>query len=71
MKCMNIDCGLQSNAVERAGPKVVFVNYDKYIGSFGGRFCEAGVDESTVESTTRWARPSIHFEAHTDLILSL
>ncbi|KAI2733367.1 CAZyme family GH135 [Penicillium roqueforti] len=40
-------------AVERAGSQVKFVNYDSYVGHFNGRFCEDGVDESTVESTTR------------------
>ncbi|KAK2811108.1 hypothetical protein FQN50_002444 [Emmonsiellopsis sp. PD_5] len=40
-------------AVERAGPSVKFVNYDKYIGQLGGRYCEPGVDESTSESNTR------------------
>ena len=27
--------------------------YDSYVGEFGGRFCEAGVDESNAESNTR------------------
>ncbi|KAJ3467994.1 hypothetical protein MRS44_005558 [Fusarium solani] len=40
-------------AVERAGPKVKFVEYDDIVGSFGGRYCEPGVDESSVESNTR------------------
>ncbi|KAJ0413256.1 fibronectin type III domain protein [Aspergillus carlsbadensis] len=40
-------------AVERAGSQVKFVDYDPYVGYFGGRFCEAGVDESTSESNTR------------------
>ncbi|KAL4983900.1 fibronectin type III domain protein [Aspergillus falconensis] len=42
-----------SAAVKRAGNKVKFVDYDSYIGLFGSRFCEAGVDESTSESSTR------------------
>ncbi|KAJ5475502.1 hypothetical protein N7539_007789 [Penicillium diatomitis] len=42
-----------SGAVERAGNQVQFVNYDSYVGRFNGRFCEAGVDESTKESNTR------------------
>ncbi|RYP70471.1 hypothetical protein DL769_004960 [Monosporascus sp. CRB-8-3] len=40
-------------AAERAGDKVKFVDYDSYIGKFGGRYCEPGVDESTTESNTR------------------
>jgi hypothetical protein len=44
---------LQSAAVERAGNQVKFVDYDFYVGRFNGRFCEAGVDESTTESNTR------------------
>ncbi|PNP41723.1 hypothetical protein TGAMA5MH_06316 [Trichoderma gamsii] len=40
-------------AVQRAGPMVSFVNYDQYVGTWGGRFCEDGVDESTSESNTR------------------
>ncbi|RYP12542.1 hypothetical protein DL765_007244 [Monosporascus sp. GIB2] len=40
-------------AAERAGDKVKFVDYDTYIGKFGGRYCEPGVDESTTESSTR------------------
>ena len=31
-----------------------FVDYDSYVGYFNGRFCEAGVDESTKESNTRY-----------------
>ncbi|KAL5610312.1 hypothetical protein FOVSG1_004993 [Fusarium oxysporum f. sp. vasinfectum] len=40
-------------AVDRAGDSVKFINYDQYVGKYGGRFCEAGVDESTSESNTR------------------
>ncbi|KAL5359299.1 Spherulation-specific family 4-domain-containing protein [Aspergillus floccosus] len=40
-------------AVNRAGSQVKFINYDSYVGYFGGRFCETGVDESTSESNTR------------------
>ncbi|KAF6833212.1 hypothetical protein CPLU01_05731 [Colletotrichum plurivorum] len=40
-------------AVKRAGNKVKFVDYDKYVGYHGGRYCEDGVDESTNESNTR------------------
>ncbi|KAL9572343.1 hypothetical protein ACKAV7_003544 [Fusarium commune] len=40
-------------AVDRAGDSVRFVNYDQYVGKYGGRYCEAGVDESTSESNTR------------------
>ncbi|KAI9372873.1 fibronectin type III domain protein [Aspergillus egyptiacus] len=40
-------------AVERAGDKVTFVDYDSYVGYFGGRFCETGVDESSSASNTR------------------
>ncbi|PYH81051.1 fibronectin type III domain protein [Aspergillus uvarum CBS 121591] len=42
-----------SAAVDRAGSQVKFVNYDSYVGYFNGRFCEAGVDESPSDSTTR------------------
>ncbi|EPS26948.1 hypothetical protein PDE_01888 [Penicillium oxalicum 114-2] len=42
-----------SDAVKRAGNQVQFVDYDSYVGYFNGRFCEAGVDESTKESNTR------------------
>lgn len=44
---------LQSAAVERAGPSVMFVNYDSYVGLFGGRYCNAGVNEAIVDSNTR------------------
>ncbi|RSL78301.1 hypothetical protein CEP51_008323 [Fusarium floridanum] len=40
-------------AIERAGPKVTFVDYDDIVGTFGGRYCEPGVDESSVDSNTR------------------
>ncbi|OQD78925.1 hypothetical protein PENANT_c071G04858 [Penicillium antarcticum] len=40
-------------AVERAGDQVKFVDYDWYVGHFNGRYCEAGVDESTTESNGR------------------
>ncbi|XMA20860.1 hypothetical protein WAI453_013651 [Rhynchosporium graminicola] len=40
-------------AVEKAGNRVKFVDYDQYVGYFNGRFCEAGVDEATKESETR------------------
>ncbi|KND93383.1 Lipase 1 [Tolypocladium ophioglossoides CBS 100239] len=40
-------------AVERAGPQVEFVNYDPYVGRYHGRYCEAGVSESSGESNTR------------------
>ncbi|KAL6864240.1 SGNH hydrolase-type esterase domain-containing protein [Trichoderma novae-zelandiae] len=42
-----------ADAVKRAGPQVTFVNYDQYVGKWGGRYCEAGVNESTSESNTR------------------
>ncbi|KAH7114166.1 SGNH hydrolase-type esterase domain-containing protein [Dactylonectria estremocensis] len=40
-------------AVKRAGSSVKFINYDNMVGKFGGRYCESGVDESTVESNQR------------------
>ncbi|KAG5808825.1 hypothetical protein H9Q71_006708 [Fusarium xylarioides] len=40
-------------AVKRAGDKVIFINYDEYVGHFKGRYCEDGVDESVVDSNTR------------------
>ncbi|KAF5019289.1 hypothetical protein F66182_8707 [Fusarium sp. NRRL 66182] len=45
--------GKIERAVERAGPQVKFINYDTYVEKFHGRFCEAGVDESSSESNTR------------------
>ncbi|KAL4891313.1 fibronectin type III domain protein [Aspergillus ambiguus] len=42
-----------SAAVERSGDNVKFVDYDSYVGHFGGRFCETGIDESPSESNTR------------------
>ncbi|KAL6885245.1 carbohydrate esterase family 3 protein [Trichoderma longibrachiatum] len=42
-----------AEAVKRAGPQVMFVDYDQYVGRWGGRYCEAGVDESTSQSNTR------------------
>lgn len=35
-----------SLAVNRAGPRVHFVDYDKYVDITNGRFCAPGVDES-------------------------
>ncbi len=32
---------------------MIFIDYDKYVGDFQGRYCEPGVDESTSESNTR------------------
>lgn len=43
----------QEAAIARAGDKVKFVDYDDLVGTFNGRFCEPGVDESTVDSNTR------------------
>nr|UMZ45336.1 hypothetical protein [Paramyrothecium sp.] len=40
-------------AVERAGDKVKFIDYDSLVGEFGGRYCEPGVDEATSESNSR------------------
>lgn len=40
-----------SEAVERAGPQVVFVDYDWYIRSSGGQFCKKGVKEP---NPSRW-----------------
>ncbi|PLB48819.1 fibronectin type III domain protein [Aspergillus steynii IBT 23096] len=42
-----------SAAVKKAGSQVEFVDYDSYVGYYGGRFCEKGVDESTTDSNTR------------------
>lgn len=50
---LDADKFMKEAAAERAGSDVIFVNYDSYVGYFGGRFCEAGVDESTTESNTR------------------
>ncbi|KAK4198547.1 hypothetical protein QBC40DRAFT_308196 [Triangularia verruculosa] len=40
-------------AVARAGDSVRFIHYDPFVGKYGGRYCEPGVDESTSESNTR------------------
>jgi hypothetical protein len=32
---------------------VRYISYDYYVGKFGGRYCEPGVDEATYESNTR------------------
>ncbi|KAF5245974.1 hypothetical protein FANTH_7064 [Fusarium anthophilum] len=40
-------------ADDRAGDSVQFINYNQFVGKYGGRYCEAGVDESTTESNTR------------------
>ncbi|KAF5635566.1 integrin alpha n-terminal [Fusarium sp. NRRL 25303] len=42
-----------AEAVDRAGDSVKFINYDQFVGKYHGRYCEAGVDESTTESNTR------------------
>ncbi|GKT51238.1 uncharacterized protein ColSpa_11419 [Colletotrichum spaethianum] len=44
---------VEAEAVERAGNSVKFIDYDKYVGYYGGRYCETGVDESTSEAKTR------------------
>ena len=41
------------NAVERAGPKVHFVDYDEYVDMTNGRFCIPGADESSGNSANR------------------
>ncbi|KAF4501902.1 Lipase 1 [Fusarium agapanthi] len=51
-KDLSADCDKQA-AVDRAGDSVKFINYDQFVGNYGGRYCEAGVDESTTESNTR------------------
>ncbi|RYP40844.1 hypothetical protein DL769_011705 [Monosporascus sp. CRB-8-3] len=38
---------------ENAGDNVFFIDYDLFIGDFGGRYCEHSVDESTDESNSR------------------
>lgn len=40
-------------AVQRAGPQVHFIDYDKYVGMTDGRFCEPGVDESKGHGANR------------------
>lgn len=40
-------------AVQRAGPQVHFIDYDKYVGMTNGRFCEPGVDESKGHGANR------------------
>ncbi|PKY04114.1 fibronectin type III domain protein [Aspergillus campestris IBT 28561] len=46
---------IMNDLVDAVNSKIVFkfVDYDPYVGKFKGRFCESGVDESTVESNTR------------------
>jgi hypothetical protein len=41
------------SAVERAGPNVHFIDYDKYVGMTDGRFCQPGDDESKGQSANR------------------
>jgi hypothetical protein len=41
--------------VDAAGPNVKFIDYDSQVGRSGGRFCEAGVDESPRTSNARYA----------------
>ena len=45
---VNLNSAIQA-AASRAGPQVVFVNYDSYFSSFNGRFCEVGVTEPAPE----------------------
>lgn len=50
-------------AVERAGPKVHFIDYDKYVGKTNGRFCQPAVDESGIKAADR---PDLFFyQLHT------
>lgn len=44
----------QKAAVERAGPQVKYVDWDPYAGKFHGRYCEAGVNETSSESNERY-----------------
>ncbi|KAG2019298.1 hypothetical protein GB937_005212 [Aspergillus fischeri] len=45
---------IMNDLVDAANAQIVkFVDYDSWVGHFKGRFCENGVDESTVESNTR------------------
>ncbi|KAL2062145.1 hypothetical protein VTL71DRAFT_6411 [Oculimacula yallundae] len=41
-----------SAAVARAGPNVVFIDYDAYLTKAKGHFCEAGVDETPTSGET-------------------
>ncbi|KAF5586149.1 fibronectin type III domain protein [Fusarium subglutinans] len=43
-------------ADDRVGDSVKFINCDQFIGKYGGRYCEAGVDDPTTESDTRKSR---------------
>ncbi|KAF2150904.1 hypothetical protein K461DRAFT_270289 [Myriangium duriaei CBS 260.36] len=53
-----------SAAAVRAGASVKFVEYDEYVGQFNGRFCEAGVDESSSSQSN--SRPvSMFYEMNT------
>lgn len=45
-------------AAQRAGDKVVFVDWDEYVGMFHGRYCEPGVNEASDEAK---ARPGLMF----------
>ena len=40
-------------AVQRGGDQVVFINYDSYVGSLGGRYCSPGVDEGKGNGANR------------------
>ena len=40
-------------AVQRAGNQVVLIDYDKYVGFLGGRFCLPGVNEDIGQGANR------------------
>jgi hypothetical protein len=48
-----------AEAVKRAGDGVVFVDYDKYIGEFEGRFCEKFIDESQDVAASRYGHRTL------------
>lgn len=49
--------------MEKAGPQVKFVDWDPYAGKFHGRYCEAGVNETSNESDDRYVASS-EFSSH-------
>ncbi|CZT25183.1 uncharacterized protein RCC_10912 [Ramularia collo-cygni] len=50
-------------AVQRGGPQVHFVDFDRYVGIVGGRFCEPGQDESKKRGANR--RDLFFYQMHT------
>lgn len=48
-------------AVDRAGPQVVFIDYDPYVGYLNGRYCLPGSDESNKDKSLGANRDLLFF----------